>query len=59
MTEPLDESGIARARDVADAIDTWIAGDPDMALSVVGMGMNALDNLDAFFAGKTPPNLVA
>ncbi|MGD9538174.1 MAG: 2-hydroxyacid dehydrogenase [Alphaproteobacteria bacterium] len=24
-----------------------------------GMGMNALDNLDAFFAGKTPPNLVA
>ncbi len=23
-----------------------------------GMGMNALDNLDAFFAGKTPPNLV-
>ena len=24
-----------------------------------GMGMNALDNLDAFFAGRTPPNLVA
>jgi lactate dehydrogenase-like 2-hydroxyacid dehydrogenase len=23
-----------------------------------GMGMNALDNLDAFFAGRTPPNLV-
>ncbi|MSO74536.1 MAG: D-glycerate dehydrogenase [Alphaproteobacteria bacterium] len=23
-----------------------------------GMGMNALDNLDAFFAGKRPPNLV-
>jgi lactate dehydrogenase-like 2-hydroxyacid dehydrogenase len=23
-----------------------------------GMGMNALDNLDAFFAGRTPPNLL-